>query len=284
VEFTGERYIPSEDGQIKYEHLHRYALCLEFVSGKAVLDLACGEGYGAALMANVAKSVTGVDISGDTVEYARHRYHRQNLSFIVGSCEKVPLQDASVDIVTSFETIEHHDRHEEMMQEIKRVLKPGGLLIISSPNRLTYSDEQNYSNPFHIKELYFDEFDTLLGHYFKHVQMYGQRLATGSFVYSLENSTEQHLKTYTGNIDHLTRQAPSLPAPIYFVAICSDEPVIKPNVANSVYIDGQDDLFKKTDDEKVELARLAQDHLKQTEEWADEISKLEAQLSELETQ
>lgn len=157
MDFTGERYIPSLAGQIKYEHLHRYALCLEFVSGKAVLDIASGEGYGSALLARVAQSVVGVDIDSECIRYAKQKYNNPKLNFLLGSCESIPLDNKSVEVVTSFETIEHHNKHEEMMLEIKRVLKPGGLLIISSPDRLNYSDKQNYSNPFHVKELYYDE-------------------------------------------------------------------------------------------------------------------------------
>ena len=70
MEFTGERYIPTLEGEIKYEHLHRYALSLELARGKSVLDLASGEGYGSALLAKVAQSVIGVDIDPDAVKYA----------------------------------------------------------------------------------------------------------------------------------------------------------------------------------------------------------------------
>ena len=84
MEFTGERYVPSLDGQIKYEHLHRYALCLEFTTGKSVLDIASGEGYGSALLAKVAESVVGVDISAEAVEYAQQQYSSyENLKFIL---------------------------------------------------------------------------------------------------------------------------------------------------------------------------------------------------------
>src|SRR5881628_3779432 len=111
MDFTGERYVPSVEGQIKYEHLHRYALSLAYVTGKSVLDIASGEGYGAALLASRADAVTGVDIDPLSVEHAKRTYCDARLKFIVGSCEHIPLPDASVDVVTSFETIEHHDKH-----------------------------------------------------------------------------------------------------------------------------------------------------------------------------
>src|SRR4051812_27173816 len=93
MEFTDERYVPDVRGQIKYEHLHRYALSLDFVVGKSVLDLATGEGYGAALLAQVARSVTGVDIDPAAIEHARYKYYRPNLNFLVGRCESVPQPD-----------------------------------------------------------------------------------------------------------------------------------------------------------------------------------------------
>jgi GT2 family glycosyltransferase/ubiquinone/menaquinone biosynthesis C-methylase UbiE len=245
MEFTGERYVPSVDGQIKYEHLHRYALCLEFVVGKSVLDIASGEGYGSALLAKVAESVVGVDIDNESVEYAKVEYIEcKNLKFLVGSCEAIPILDDSIDVVISFETIEHHDKHEEMMQEIKRVLKPGGLLIISSPNRLKYSDEPNYSNPFHVKELYYDELADLLSQYFSYFRIYGQRLATSSFVFSLEDTCETSMKSYTGDVNNLNQQVCSLNSPIYFVAICSDDADKVQIDIDSIYVDKYDDLLK----------------------------------------
>ncbi|WP_445634867.1 methyltransferase domain-containing protein [Nostoc sp. DSM 114161] len=244
MEITGERYVPSLNGQIKYEHLHRYALCVDYVAGKSVLDIACGEGYGCALLASVAKSVLGVDINSEVVEYATKEYStHKNVTFMVGSCDSIPLPDNSVDVVTSFETIEHHDKHEEMMQEIKRVLKPGGILIISSPNRLTYSDEPKYSNPFHVKELYYEELTALLRRYFDYVEIYGQRMAIGSFIFKLENSQANIFQAFTTDANQVKQKVSSLNAPIYFFAICSDKSLTNnPNI-DSVYIDSQDDLL-----------------------------------------
>jgi ubiquinone/menaquinone biosynthesis C-methylase UbiE len=245
MEFTGERFIPSLDGQIKYEHLHRYALCLDFVAGKSVLDIASGEGYGSMLLSRVASSVTGVDIDTKSVEHASQQYSDfKNISFLVGSCDSVPLADRSIEVVTSFETIEHHDKHNEMMLEIKRVLKPSGLLIISSPNRLTYSDEPKQINPFHVKELYYDELDNLLKQHFKYVRIYGQRLATGSFIFPLNDPNECSFRAYTGGYQRLENQVCDLKSPIYFVAICSDELESIRKTLDSVYIDSSDDLYK----------------------------------------
>src|SRR5207247_8088143 len=120
--FTGERYVPSVGGEIALEHLHRYALARSLAAGKDILDIASGEGYGTAMLGAVARSVAGVEIDPATVKHARRRYAGcSNVRFLEGACEAIPLEDASVDLVVSFETIEHHDRHAEMLQEIKRV-------------------------------------------------------------------------------------------------------------------------------------------------------------------
>src|SRR5262249_12106933 len=147
------------------------------------------------------------------------------------------LPDDSVDLVTSFETIEHHDRHESMMLEIRRVLRQNGCLIISSPNRLTYSDEIKYLNPFHVKELYYDEFHQLLRKHFRCVTVYGQRLATGSFVTPLEGPGPNHLKVYTGDVRRLDRKIQPLSSPLYFIAVCSDSPIGVQEALDSIYID-----------------------------------------------
>jgi 2-polyprenyl-3-methyl-5-hydroxy-6-metoxy-1,4-benzoquinol methylase len=81
MEVTGERYFPSIEGENRYEHMHRYALAREYVAGKNVLDIACGEGYGCALLSETAASVAGVDIDPETVEHAIRTYPAPNLTF-----------------------------------------------------------------------------------------------------------------------------------------------------------------------------------------------------------
>ena len=107
LEFTGQRYIPLLKGQIYYEHLHRYIIAETACAGKRVLDLACGEGYGAAILARRAATVVGIDIDSESIIHARRRYYLTNLRFVIGSATDVPLPDASIDVITSFETIEH---------------------------------------------------------------------------------------------------------------------------------------------------------------------------------
>ena len=186
--FTGERFIPTLGGNIMLEHFHRYMFALEFVAGCDVLDIACGEGYGTDLLGCCAKTVVGVDIAEEVVVHASKKYSSAKVAFRQGRAESIPLEDSTVDVVVSFETIEHHDKHEEMIAEIRRVLRPGGLLLISSPDKRYYSDISNFKNVFHVKELYKPEFLSLLSKSFSHVSMYGQKIVFGSAIFAEGNS------------------------------------------------------------------------------------------------
>lgn len=228
--WTGERYLPELEGQIALEHLHRYAMARELAKDKHVLDIACGEGYGSAVLAEVANRVVGVDISEEVVEHARRKYKRKNLEFKVGSCSKIPVRNASVDLVVSFETIEHHDQHEAMMSEIKRVLGRNGVLIISSPEKHEYSVIPAYNNPFHVKELYRHEFEKLMASHFKHVAMYGQRVIYGSGILQEKKISDlASLSQENGSIK-VTR---GVARPIYLIAVASDGTV--PKAASGVF-------------------------------------------------
>ena len=94
MEATGERLIPSQQGDAAIEHLHRYAVAAELVRGKTVLDVACGEGYGTFLISRVAGRVVGVDVSPEAVAHAAARYRADHLNYLVGSCTAVPLASA----------------------------------------------------------------------------------------------------------------------------------------------------------------------------------------------
>lgn len=224
MEYTGERFVPSMRGDTKYEHYHRYAVSLPFVTNKDVLDIASGEGYGSACLARNARSVIGVDIDRTAIVHSNAKYSDvSNLIFKEGACENIPLETHSVDVVTSFETIEHHHKHEEMLNEVKRVLRPGGIFIVSSPNRTIYSEESGTVNPFHVRELNYDEFAKLLSKHFRHYTIYGQRYVTGSFLVSLSNSSFDEIKAITLSEDLIHDVVNPLKSPVYFVAFCSDQ-------------------------------------------------------------
>jgi SAM-dependent methyltransferase len=255
MQFTGERYVPEIGGQIAYEHVHRYAITKQFCSGKRVLDIASGEGYGAALLARTAKHVTGVDADERAIEHSRQAYYAANVRFLVGSVTDIPLADSTIDVVASFETIEHVEEHERMLDEIRRVLAPGGVLVISSPNKLVYSDEPQYVNPFHVRELYFAQFRDLLASRFRHVSLYGQRLTATSLVHPLAGDASTTAGWFNGRLDRLSEGLPTLDEPVYFVAVCGDEPPAF-EVA-SAYVDPDDDVLRHWRLELGELRAMA---------------------------
>src|SRR6476646_7185805 len=114
MEFTGERYVPELDWpDLSYEHWHRYLWASQFVAGKDVLDVACGEGYGSNFLAKTAGRVVGVDISQETVDHAKNTYNQPNIEFYQGSAGAMPIEGTYLfDIIISFETIEHLDETE----------------------------------------------------------------------------------------------------------------------------------------------------------------------------
>lgn len=177
--FTGERFVPGiNDTQLTMEHYQRYYSVLPLVKGKTVLDAACGEGYGTALLGEAAACVTGIDISKDAVARAERRYSQSDkVRFVKASVAQLPIEDNSIDVVVSFETIEHvsEDIQNKFLDEISRVLKKdGGVLIMSTPNKEIYSDRAGYHNEFHVKEFYRDEFTEFLQRKFSRVALYDQ--------------------------------------------------------------------------------------------------------------
>jgi ubiquinone/menaquinone biosynthesis C-methylase UbiE len=226
-----------------YDHLHRYAKALDFVKGKDVVDIASGEGYGSNLLSKVANRVTGVDISEEAVEFANNKYSASNLSFIVGSADNIPLPNNSIDVVVSFETLEHHDKHDEMMAEIKRILRPGGLMIMSTPDTDNYKDKGEV-NHFHVKELNLLEFKQLVSRYFAYNKMFFQRYIQGSFIISEEAVSS--FKEIQGNFDNVFSRM-GVEFPYYNICIASDN-VIEADY-NSVFHNYKPNMF---DDDYVE--------------------------------
>ena len=225
LEWTGERYVPQIRGTIALEHLHRYAFASEYVEGKVVLDIASGEGYGSEMLSRMARHVYGVDIDKDSVLHAQNKYKAQNLEYLVGSCTEIPLPDASVDVAISFETIEHITDQDLMMSEIKRVLTPGGILIISSPEKDIYDEINQKPNPFHLKELTRSEFQGILNKHFKCTAFLGQRVLHGSALIGIDGNCPV-TKTYSfSSLPQKIETEHGLAHPVYIVAVCSDKPL-----------------------------------------------------------
>jgi SAM-dependent methyltransferase len=174
-----ERIVPDEtEPGIVALHLKRYEFARPYCVARRVLDAGCGVGYGSAFLGEFATSVVGVDVSEEAIDYARARYGGGNVEFAVGDLERLERRDGEFDAVVAFEVIEHLRHPELFVAEARRLLKPDGVLVVSTP-RADRGDERP-ENPFHEREFAPDEFERLLRESFGHVEVYGQRrLQTG---------------------------------------------------------------------------------------------------------
>jgi len=247
--FAGGRRLMERHEDIELEYQHQYLIATEIASGKIILDIASGDGHGSSMLAKVADKVFGVDVSVEAVSCAREQHKEDNLEFIVGSCENIPLPNASVDIVVSFKTIEYHDKHEKMIREIKRVLRPKGALIISSTDKYNNSIYPNHTNPHYVKELFEQEFKNLLGDNFKNCKYFRQRVTFGSIVYAEDACSNFNDYTCEGSI---IKKHSGLSRPIYWVAYVSDGDL--QDLSSSLY-----ELPEKLNDHDMQSADM---HLK----------------------
>lgn len=271
LEDTGERMIPDiHDGNLIYgEHLARYEFVLELIKGKSVLDIASGSGYGSYLMAKHAKSVKGVDISKEAINYASNKYSCKNLQFIVGNASTIPFEDNKFDIVTSFETLEHIDEDQaKFISEIKRVLKPGGLLIISTPNDKVVPPGNHY----HVHELNLQQFSKLVSKYFKKVDVYYQAVSLASYIFNTKTFENKDLQKIYSSRKYIMDTKDST----YFIALCSNNelPEGQPLITLSEdwrHIDKKNNFDYKQKIEKENINLLQENHKLKSE--LEEIKK-----------
>jgi SAM-dependent methyltransferase len=226
---TVERFDPrSFHGElVEAEHMARYRWAAGVTSGREVLDAGCGEGYGCRLLMDVggATRCVGVDVDESTVAAARAAYgDRNGLEYVVGDVTNLPFDEDSFDVVTCFETIEHVKAQPEAIAQLERVLRPGGSLLISSPNRGVYPE----GNPFHERELTAAEFEELLSGHFPHVRLLRQHnwiasalLDDASFAAGgVEDALDLEVAKLVGR---------NPGSELYTVAVCSGEPLQAPH-------------------------------------------------------
>jgi SAM-dependent methyltransferase len=247
MEFTGERYVPNytEGPQLSYEHWHRYLYAAQFVTGKTVLDIASGEGYGSSWLAQTAKHVVGIDLDPHAVRHASSKYTRPNLEFRCGSAEVIPVEGGQVfDVVVSFETIEHlwAEQQFTFLHEVDRLLKPDGVLLVSTPNKFVYTDQSGQSNPFHRAEFYYQEFVNFLKRSFGNVHLLGQKVYPMSYLWPLSGTpgpvTEHQLTLAGGRFGPVTGDRKEL---LYMLAVCSRAEVEVP--CGSILLDISEQAF-----------------------------------------
>ena len=219
AEFTGERLIPGQvDIDLLNEHMARYTFAARLAAGKRVLDAGCGAGYGSADLARRAHWVVGADIAAEAVDFAREHYLMENLHFEQASCTALPHPDASFDLVVAFEVIEHLPNWRDLLLEARRLLAPGGQFIVSTPNRLYYTESRGTQgpNPYHVHEFDFEEFRGELSAVFPHVALFLENHVEGVAFQPCPPGSTSEVRVDAAAADPAESH--------FFVAVCAHRP------------------------------------------------------------
>lgn len=154
-----ERMIPGESSWHAWVISEaRYLFAARYVRDKAVLDVACGTGYGSDILARAgAATVTGIDHAREAIAFAEKHYQRSNLNFMVLDALELPFEGQIFDVIVSLETIEHLESQQEFLEALVYCLRPGGLLVISTPISKLEETGKVFS-PYHVRELTHGEF------------------------------------------------------------------------------------------------------------------------------
>lgn len=243
TDFSGVRFsLEMDDEELAIEHLQRYRAVCDMVKDKDVLDAACGEGYGSYMLAKIAKTVVGVDIDEKVIIADNEKYRDvNNLTFIQASISNLYMvADHSKDVIISFETIEHvaQNIQEKFIKEIKRILTPEGVLIMSTPDKMEYSDRFNFHNKFHVREFYRDEFINFISKEFYNIALYYQFLEVASFIKSAD-IIEEKLKYYENSNMYI-------PKPKYLIVVASNAVLPRPDLS-SIYMHERDEYYSLKD-------------------------------------
>ncbi len=286
LECNGERYTGATGGQVKHEHYHRYFFALQFCDKKEVLDVASGEGYGSALLGTVAQQVLGIDLSPEAVARASRNYGSERVSFTVGDYAAISLSDASVDVVVSFETLEHVADLEKFFCEIKRILRPDGLVVISTPKAKVYKDLGKRQKPSQVKELDADEFRVILREHFSNYRLLGERSVVGSAIApdsSLLSDAGRHQTFRAAESGEYSVQE-GIGPPTYFIAVASETAL--PEIRHGLLGNGPflRNLYDLLDKRAIAIREIEQ-QLRATvtirDELQDNLRSRESELSEV---
>ena len=215
-----ERFVPDEmRGQlIEVEHVARYRWAASLAAGRRVLDAGCGTGYGAAIMAaQGASEVAGVDIAGAVLDAIRPDMP-DAVTLSTADIHDLPFPDSSFDLAVCFEVIEHVSEQAGVLDELSRVLAPGGVLAISSPNRDVYPP----GNPHHLRELTPDELERELRQRFGHVTLWRQQPYLASVIFRDEAFVARTEEPIPG-LPVLKLAAAEVGEEMYTLALASDE-------------------------------------------------------------
>ncbi len=236
TEFMHERYVPGTWSKLtEYEHLPRYQLAADLVAGKDVLDFGCGTGYGAAILVQVARSVTALDIDAPAIAWAGRAHHAPSLRFVQRDDLGAGLPAASFDAITCFEMIEHVAQavQTRLIEQLARLLRPGGIALLSTPNpevTALYGP-----NPYHLHEMTRDEFVSLLRAHFRYVRAMALSIHP-SITIEAEDAEGSRVRRLA------LHGASERPSPAVFLALCSQEPL--PALDDRLYLDYSVDFVR----------------------------------------
>lgn len=270
MDFTGERLVPDQprDDDLYHEHIVRYQFAAQWAQGRRVLDAGCGAGYGAALLAaSGAQSVLGVDIAPEAIAYARAHYSGSALSFAVADVAAWDGPTASFDLVVSFEVIEHLEEPASLVAAARRLLAPGGLFIVSTPNVATYPP----GNPFHRHEMTLEAFQALLSASFPTVTVFAQD-------YSTALALRPHAPALVTPWRFVAATQRTAREPDYFVALCADsDAAMQPGTQSIMYELPADRLGERIAAART-LQQMLDDKNRQMAEKDAHIARIEQEL------
>lgn len=288
MEFTGERVIPGRtDPDLLNEHIARYRFAEPLVTGRRVVDIGCGVGYGSQILAEKASLVVALDNAPDAVAQGAREFASGKIRWVAGDAARIPLADGALDIVVAFEVIEHLDNWRGMLEEARRVLHRNGQLIVSTPNRPYYEQSRAEPNPFHVHEFDYDEFQAELETVFSYTTIFLQNHTNAIAFTPLE----------TRGVRTLLEGGPPAPQEAhFFLAVCSNRPQFGSPAFVHVPASGnvlrdrelhiaklEAELAQKTDwleETKLELKKMTELRLSDQKEQQAAINRLEADLAE----
>jgi len=284
MQFTGERVIPGQvNADLWAEHFSRYALAAQFAIGADMLDIGCGSGYGTAHLSKTARTAVGIDVDHDAVVYCKANLHQPNLTFAQASATQLPFPDQSFDLITAFEVIEHITGWRELLIEARRLLRPKGVFLVSTPNKDYYNESRTTAgpNPFHVHEFTYSEFRAALADSFPDTEILLQNLVNGVAFTSSTHSA-------TTSVNAVIEDSAQDPTQAYFyLGLCTLEPrvvdafVYLPRASNVLrerehHIHSLEEQLRQShaqynalDSAHIELGQ----HLRTQNEWAQKLNE-----------
>lgn len=267
LQFTGERVVVGQvDEDLWNEHYSRYVFTTQFCKHAKVLDAGCGVGYGSNVLSDEAKTVIGIDVSEEVIRDAAGSYPAGNRLWLAASCTHLPFANASFDVVVAFEVIEHLHDWPKLILEAQRLLKPTGVFVVSTPNKVIYQETRGDAgpNPFHEHEFEYTEFREALTAFFPHVAIVHESHG-GCVVFHSEIPSDAAVARFEGVAEPSKTH--------FYIAVCSQQPQQIPSL---VYVPKSSNL-------KHGVGRLAriEEELAQKNAWLSEALRTHADLVRL---